>query len=154
MNDLIVWRPSNSDTATLAMEIRADLKAAAEGKSAYVERLAAAGGKLLEARRRMGLLENFNTLGSRHAEGKRQAALWREWLAQEGISFDMAKRAVSAFRKPEVLAAVGKRSNARRSAFGKLRPSIEELQAILNMDAEDALNWCIAMAKRETRYAA
>jgi hypothetical protein len=102
----------------------------------------------------MGLAENFRTLGRGGAERKRQAALWREWLAQEGINYHTARNAVFAFRKPEVMAAERKRNQARDTAWGKLRPSFEELQAILNMDGEDALNWCIAMAKRETRYAA
>ena len=80
MNEVILWRPSNSDTAQLAMEIRADLKAAGEAKSTYVERRAAAGAKLLEARRRLGLAEDFNMLGTNNPEGKRQAAAWRAWL--------------------------------------------------------------------------
>ena len=157
MNDVIIWRPSNSDTAQLAMEIRADLKAAGEAKSTYTERLAAAGAKLLETRRRLGLAENFTTLGNSSPEGKRQMSAWRAWLEQEGISIHVAKDAIRAFRNPGEAAKQRAKDHvnggARRAALNKLRPSIEKLQTILNMpDAEDAMNWAIAMAIRETNW--
>ena len=153
MNDVIIWRPSNSDTAQLAMEIRADLKAAGEAKSTYIERSAAAGAKLLEARRRLGLAEDFTTLGSRSPEQKRQAAAWRAWLEQEGISVEVARKAIAAFRHPTRVAKHGVTAVAKRAALNKLHPSIEKLQTILNMpDAEDAMNWAIAMAIRETNW--
>ena len=152
MNDVIIWRPSNSDTAQLAMEIRADLKAAGEAKSTYIERSAAAGAKLLEARRRLGLAENLKTLG-RSPEGKRQMSAWRAWLEQEGISVEVARKAIAAFRHPTRVAKHGVTAVAKRAALNKLHPSIEKLQTILNMpDAEDAMNWAIAMAIRETNW--
>ena len=156
MNEVILWRPSNSDTAQLAMEIRADLKAAGAAKSIYVERFAAAGGKLLEARRRLGLAENFRPLAN-SPEGRRQMAAWRAWLEQEGISVAGARNAIDAFRSPGRVAKHQAKSavtdSAKVSALRKLSPSIKKLQTILNMpDAEDAMNWCIATAIRETNW--
>ena len=87
------------------------------------------------------------------AERKRPSAIWRAWLEAEGINHDKALQCVKAFRNPAGVAKHHAEGHARDRALRKLRPAIEELQKVLNMpDPEDALNWCIAMAKRETRY--
>jgi hypothetical protein len=155
MNDVIVWRPSNSDTAQLAMEIRADIKAASAAKSTYIERMAAAGAKLIAVRERLGLEENMNTLSV--PKKREQGLVWRNWLEAEGVNVHVARFCLRTSRNPEGARKKQTKDVAKKAAvviaFRKLRPAVEELQKVLNMsDPEDALNWCIAMAKRETRY--